>query len=128
LKLKLTFIDKVGSIGMFITALACPVCWPLFAGIGGALGLGILAPWEGIMMDYVFPPFVLVALIGTVLSYRNHRQLIPLVFGVASASFILFGFYVGWQLILMYIGIFGLLIASVLSYLANKKQAMICES
>lgn len=113
---------------MFMTALACPVCWPLFAGVGGTLGLGILAPWEGIMMNYVFPPFVVVALIGTVLSYRNHRQVIPLILGVLSGSLILFGFYVGWQLMLMYIGIFGLLAASVLSYLANKQQAKICES
>lgn len=113
---------------MFITALSCPVCWPLFAGIGGALGLGILAPWEGIMMNYVFPPFVVVALIGTVFSYKNHQQVVPLVFGVLSGSLVLFGFYVGWQLMLMYIGIFGLLVSSVLSFLANKKQAKICQS
>ncbi len=126
--MKLTFVDKIGSMGMLLTALACPVCWPLFAGLGSALGLGVLAPWEGIMMDYVFPPFVVVALVGTLLSYRNHRKLMPTILGVGSALLVLYGFYVGWQLMLMYIGIFGLLISTVLSFLANKRQAKICQS
>lgn len=125
--MKLTFIDKIGSTGVFLTALACPACWPLFAGLGSVLGLGVLAPWEGFMMDFVFPPFVVLSLVGTILSYSNHKQVIPLVFGVLSASLILYGFYVGWQLTLMYIGFFGLLISSVLSFLANKKQAKICH-
>ncbi len=126
--MKLTFVDKFGSIGVFVTALACPVCWPLFAGLGSALGLGMLAPWEGLMMDYVFPPFVVVALVGTLISYSNHKKLIPTILGVGSALLVLYGFYVGWQLVLMYIGIFGLLISSVLSFFANKRQAKICQT
>jgi len=124
--MKLTFIDRIGSLGTLMTAMACPVCWPLFATVGSLLGLGALAPWEGIMMSYVFPPFVIMSLIGTYLSYRNHHQSFPLICGLISGILILFGFYVSWQLTLMYVGIFGLVISSVFSYLANRKQAKIC--
>lgn len=124
--MNLTSIDKIGSTGMIFTVLACPVCWPLFAGLGGALGLGVLAPFEGIMMDYVFPPFVVLTLIGSILSFQYHKQRLPLIVGILSGLLVLYGFYVGWQLTLMYIGIFGLLISSILSYLANRKQGLIC--
>lgn len=126
--MKLTFIEKIGSSGVLLTALACPVCWPLFASIGGALGLGFLAPYESVLMVYVFPLFVSVALLGTVLSYRYHRELLPLIIGVVSALFVLVGFYINWQLTLMYVGIFGLLISSALSFRANRKAKLKCQN
>ena len=125
--MKLTFVDKLGSAGTFLTALACPVCWPLFASLGGALGLGVLAPYEGILMNYVFPGFVILAVAGAILGYLNHKSPIPLALGVLSGLMVLYGFYVGWQLILMYVGIFGLLLSSVLSYMANRKKALLCR-
>ncbi|MBK9224968.1 MAG: hypothetical protein IPO23_10810 [Flavobacterium sp.] len=33
-------IDKLGTIGMFFTALLSPCCFPLFAFVASALGLG----------------------------------------------------------------------------------------
>ena len=33
-------IDKLGTIGLFITAIFSPCCFPLFAFIASALGLG----------------------------------------------------------------------------------------
>lgn len=78
------------------------------------------------MMHYVFPPLVLVALLGSYISYRNHRRMLPLLVGLSSGLLILFGFYVVWQLLFMYVGIFGLLIASLMSHLANAKQTKLC--
>jgi len=121
------FIEQSASIGVLVTAMACPVCWPLFALVGSSLGLGILAPWEGILMNYVFPPLVVLGAVGSVVSFKSHRKVIPLVIGLLSATMILFGFYVGWQLVLMYIGIFGMLLASVLSYLEARKEQKICS-
>jgi hypothetical protein len=45
-------IEKAGSIGAIIGALACPICFPKIAIIGSAIGLGVLAPFEGLS---VFP-------------------------------------------------------------------------
>lgn len=126
--MKLVFLDKFGAAGVFVTALSCPVCWPLFASVGSALGLGFLLPYEAILMQVVFPVFVSIALLGSVLSYRYHRQFLPLAIGCTSALLILYGFYGGWHLNLMYIGIFGVLVSSVLSYLAKRKQDLICQA
>lgn len=124
--MKLVFIDRVGSLGTLIAAMACPVCWPVLATLGSSLGLGIFAPWEGIISNFVFPPFVVIAVLGIFLSFRSHKKRLPLVLGIVSGSLILFGFYVIWQPTLVYIGIFGLLISSVLGYLANKQQEKLC--
>lgn len=125
--MNITFVDKLGAIGTLFTALACPVCWPLFAVAGSALGLGILAPYEGIMMVYVFPSVIVISMVGACLSYRFHKNFIPLGIGILSGVFALYGFYVGWILILMYIGIFGILISSILSFFATRKQKLICK-
>ena len=37
-------IDKLGTIGLFITALFSPCCFPLFAFGASALGLGSIEP------------------------------------------------------------------------------------
>jgi mercuric ion transport protein len=126
--MKLLFLEKTGAIATVSTAMTCPACWPLIAGIGSALGLGILLPLESIMMNFVFPIVVVVAIVGSIVSFRFHRKLTPLLIGLASGGLILFGFYVGWQLTLMYIGIFGLLISSALGHLANHKQAKLCQT
>ena len=126
--MNLLIIEKFGAIGTLITAMACPACWPLFATVGSTLGLGVLLPWEGILMNFVFPPFVALATVGSVLSFRSHRKRLPLIVGVFSGATIIFGFYVGWQLLLMYIGIFGLLISSILGHIANQQQAKLCKT
>ena len=117
----LGILEKVGSIGTFITAASCPVCWPLFASIGATFGLGVLAPFEGVLMTIIFPAFILVSILGSILSFINHRSYPPLAVSILSAALILYGFYGGWHLMLMYIGIFGLLVGSILGFFANKK-------
>ena len=119
--MKLDIVERFGSIGTFIVAASCPVCWPLFIPIGSALGLGFLQPYEGVMMNIVFPIFVIITLIGSYLGYRVHRTLYPLAVTGASVLFILIGFYGGWNLVLMYIGIIGVLVGSVLGFIAKKQ-------
>lgn len=119
--MKLEFIERLGSIGTFFVAASCPVCWPLFIPIGSALGLGVLQPYEGIMMNIVFPIFVIVTLIGSYLGYRIHHTLYPLAVTGASVLLILIGFYGGWHVVLMYVGIIGVLVGSVLGFIAKKQ-------
>ncbi len=118
--MKLGFLEKIGSISTLLVASACPVCWPLFIPIGSALGLGFLQPYEGIMMNIVFPAFVAVTLIGSVMGYRIHRAYYPLAVSSISVLLILYGFYGGWHRELMYIGIIGVFIGSVLGIIAKK--------
>ena len=57
-------LDKLGAIGTLLAAASCPACFPLLAVVGSALGLGILARFEGYVM-YVLQGFVLLALAAT---------------------------------------------------------------
>ena len=119
--MKFEFLDKFGPVGTFIVAASCPGCWPLFIPIGSALGLGFLQPYEGIMMNIVFPIFVLLTLLGSFLGYRSHNTVYPLAVTGVSVFLILIGFYGGWHLMLMYIGIIGVLVGSILGIVAKKQ-------
>ncbi len=83
--MKSGFIEKFGSIGAFLTALACPACFPLLAVASAALGFGVFQPLEGI-----FKIFVFIALIGNILAYLKHRKALPLTFGVIGSFLIFF--------------------------------------
>ena len=53
--MNITFVDKLGSFGVLLTALSCPACWPLFASVGSALGLGILLPYRAYIDELCLP-------------------------------------------------------------------------
>lgn len=87
--MKSGFIEKCGSIGAFLTALACPACFPLLAATSAALGLGVFQPLEGIVFT-LFKIFVFIALIGNVLAYLKHQKLILLIVGVLGPLLVFF--------------------------------------
>ena len=122
--MKLGFIEKFGSLGTLLVVAACPGCWPLFIPLGTTLGLRALLPFEGIMMNYVFPPFVLITLFGSYMAFRVHQTYYPLIISVVRAVLIFIGFYAGWLLSLLYVGLFGLLVGSV-ACISAKKQCQI---
>ena len=118
--MKWEFVEKLGSIGSLLAAAACPACFPLLAVVGATVGLGVLRPFEGVVF-LVFRVLVGIAFIGNILTYFNHRQILPLILGVLSPLLIFFTFYVYWNTFVLYAGLFGLLITSVLNSVANRK-------
>jgi mercuric ion transport protein len=40
-------LEQTGTWGAVVAAILCPMCFPKLALIGAALGLGVLAPYEG---------------------------------------------------------------------------------
>ena len=114
-------LDRVGSIGAVIAAIAAPCCFPLFAAIGTAAGLGALGQYEGVIL-YIFQGFALLTLAGLVLSYWQYRNSAgPLVVGVLSGATLAYHFYWEFSLVALYIGLFGLIAATIWNYL-NTKQ------
>jgi len=118
--MKLGFVEKVGSIGSIIAAAACPACFPLLAVVGAALGLGVLRPLEGTVF-LVFQVLVGVALVGNIISFLNHRGLLSLIVGIISPLLIFFSVHVFWNSFLLYLGLFGLMVASILNFIANRR-------
>jgi len=117
---KFIFLDKLGTIGAIFAAVSCPACFPLFGIVGTVLGLGILRPYEGLLM-YVFLSFVLIALLGNIIAFRAHRNALILLIGIMSPVLIFFAFFIYFSYGLIYAGLGGLSIASALNYLEGRK-------
>jgi mercuric ion transport protein len=113
-------VEKTATVGALLTAAACPACFPMLAVVGTALGLGIFRAFEG-WVFIVFQTLVVLALVGTVLSFLRHRRLIPLIVGLSGPLLIFLALYFGFNQFLLYLGLFGLIAASVLNFLANRQ-------
>ncbi len=66
--------DKAGVVGTVVSAAACPACFPALASLGAAMGLGIFAQYEGLIMTTLLPLFAAVALVANALGWLRHRQ------------------------------------------------------
>jgi hypothetical protein len=112
--------DKIGVIGAILAAASCPVCFPLLAAAGSAIGLSVLHPYEGKVL-FFFQFLVLTALIGLGLSFRRHRKPLPLTVGTLSTLLIIYAFHIRFSELLNYAGLFGLLSASALNIMEEKR-------
>jgi MerC mercury resistance protein len=111
-------LQKVGTVGLFITAITSPCCFPLFGFILTALGLGsfeLFGDWS--MKIFMF--LTLLSLIGLFISYRLHRCMYPLLAAFPSALIIVISYYfidADYWINVLYIGMFGMLVASGIDY------------
>ncbi|MES2003309.1 MAG: MerC domain-containing protein [Bacteroidota bacterium] len=126
--MKLSGLDKVGSIGLLLTAILSPCCFPLL-GIGlTALGFGSFELFGGWTM-YVFQGFVLLSLVGLFLSYRSHKKWVPLLLAVPGTLLIFTSYHFideDYWIYLMYAGMAAITIASFLNiYLTRKHKTEI---
>ena len=117
-------IEKFGSVGAVLAALACPICFPKVALIGAALGLGALQPFEPYIALGLQALFV-VALVGHMFAYRRHRN--RWLLGLAwLATIMLFeGYYIIPSAILLQAALAALGVASVWLVLEMRRRAKI---
>jgi hypothetical protein len=115
----MTSLDRIGSIGALLAAIVAPCCFPLFAAIGTAGGLGVLGQYEGIIL-YVFQGFAVIALIGLVLSFLEHRKVGPVLLGAFSCGVLAYHFHAHFSLTALYSGLFGIVAATLWNYLINR--------
>lgn len=117
-------IDKIGAVGLFITALFSPCCFPLFAFAASSLGLGSFELFGGWTM-WMFQGLALMSVVGTYISYRRHKRLLSLI--IACLSFLLICYSYNfvdedYWIYLMYLGMAGLMVSAILNYFENKKS------
>lgn len=113
-------IDKLGTGGLFLTAIFSPCCFPLFAFGASVLGLGSFELFGGWTM-WIFQAMVLVSLVGLFVSYHKHRCTYPLLVGVPSAIAIFYGYYFANDgTYFIYAGMFGLFASTAINYYRNK--------
>lgn len=112
-------IDKAGIIGVIFSHLCC---------IGAGARIGLFAPaLSGFLMNNkVLSPFLLISLavsmFGVFSSYLRHRNIFPFLISViSSATIIVFSFIVHFEA-LLYIGLAGLIGASIYNMFYIKKE------
>lgn len=122
-------LDKLGALGLFLTAIFSPCCFPLFAFVASALGLGSFELFGGYTM-YFFQAMVLISIIGLYLSYRKHKNSCPLILAMFSGTSIFYGYHfnesVHWMNFL-YFGMFGFFVATILNFKKNNTRGN-CDS
>lgn len=124
---KLNHLDKFGAIGSLFAALAAatPCCLPLLATAGASVGFSFFMPYQT-LSEWVFQGFTVLALIGVVVAFRQHKQTLPLIVMLGAVAAIFAFYYVFRQPNLVYGGLAGLLAASLLNHRAAK-QCKSCE-
>jgi len=120
MKRSLVLLDRVGSIGALLAAIAAPCCFPLFAALSAALGLGALGRYETIVL-YAFQAFALLSLAGLALAVPRHRHFGPVILGLLSVALLAYTFYRAFDVITLYGGLFGLLAATLWNYLSSRR-------
>ena len=116
----LPLLDRIGSVGVLLAAIAAPCCFPLFAAIGTAAGLGALGQYEGVIL-YIFQGFAVLTLAGLALSVRRRGDFGPVIVGALSCVALAYHFYVKFSLPALYSGLFGLIAATVWNYLSARR-------
>jgi len=108
-----TYLEKFSSVGAVVAAAACPICFPKLALVGALLGLGGLGAYEA---QFFVAAQVLVglAVLGHIVSFRQHRSHRRLAFAILSGASVFFGLYLFRSEWLAYIGLAGLTIASLM--------------
>lgn len=115
-------LDRIGSAGAVISAVAAPCCFPLFAAVAAASGLGVLGRFESTVL-YFFQAFALLSIVGLAFGYRRHQRLGPLMVGLLSGSALAYAFYYSWRVDLLYAGLLGLVAASIWNWFCSRSSA-----
>ena len=119
-------LDKVGSVGAIIAGAAVPCCFPFLSLIGSILGLSFLAAYETYVL-YAMQVLVVVALIGSVIAYRGHRKVLPLILGVLSTAAVLYALNTDMNVKILYTGLGGLIVVAIWNSIEAKRCADACK-
>jgi mercuric ion transport protein len=101
----------VPGIGVaLLPKLACPACWPAYAGLLSSMGIGFI-DYTPYLMPFT-SAFILIALIALAYRAPNRRGYGPLALGALASGFILFGKFYFDSDRAMFIGVAILVLAS----------------
>ena len=109
-------------MGAVLAALACPICFPKFALIGAAIGLGALAPFEGYIAIGVQVLFVL-ALVGQLLAFPRHRNRWLLALSIFATALMFVAYYALGSSLLLQLSLALLMAASFWLVIENRRCA-----
>jgi hypothetical protein len=114
-------IAHFGTVGILLTAIASPCCFPLFGILLSAMGFGSFELFGGIT-KYVFLVLVVLSILGAIFSFQRLKKPFPIIINILSGILIFSNYYFftieGNEV--MYLGMMGLLVASLMNYYESK--------
>jgi hypothetical protein len=120
MKDKTSIIERIGVIGIVLTAITSPCCFPMFGLILSAFGLGSFELFGSVTM-YIFLAFVVLSVIGSIFSFLFHKKILPLLIGLISGLLIFYNYLFDAESNnTMYIGMVGLMMVSLMNYYESK--------
>lgn len=117
--------ERLGTFGAVLAATLCPICFPKLALVGAALGLGVLAPFEG-WFAMASQIFLVVAWLGHILAYRRHRNKWVPALATTGVLLVLGSLWFRYVEVLVYLGLFAVVAATIWSTFAVDRRA--CSS
>lgn len=123
-KLNLAVLPGIGAA--FLPKVACPACWPAYAGFLSSVGLGFLLD-----TTYLLPltaVFLAVAVGALAYRARRRRGFLPFGLGVAAAAVVLIGKFTFESDPAMYAGLAILIGASVWNTWPRRRPAAACPA
>ena len=90
-------LDKVGTTGVWIAALSCPMCFPALGSIVSSLGLGFLFVFERIAINFLLPMFASFVLLINLYAWYQHQNHLRGILSVLSPILILLILYPLWK-------------------------------
>ena len=114
--------DKAGALGSIVSAMGCGVCFPVFASLGAALGLGFLSQFEALFVTVLLPLFAALALLANALGWLSHRQWHRSVLGTIGPVIVLIASFTVAEK-LLYVGLATMVAVSVWDFIspANRR-------
>jgi hypothetical protein len=120
-------LDKAGSIGAVIAGAAVPCCFPFLSLIGSILGLTFLAPYETYIL-YAMQALVVIAFLGSIIAYRGHRKVLPLILSGLSTVAVLYALNTDMNVKILYTGLAGLIAVAIWNSVEAKRCADACKT
>lgn len=119
--------DKLGAVGAILSAVASPCCFPLFATIGGVLGLGSI-PALRENAPILIQGMTALALVGQIAAYRQHRRKGPLLTSAASVGLLVVAYFLSYHVPLIYGTLTGLTIAAIWNLVISRRARPCCSA
>ena len=120
MKINAAYIEKIGIVGIVITALTSPCCFPLFGVIVSAMGFGSMELF-GEKAMLILLGFTFLSFIGSIFSYLYHKKLVTIVVSSFSAVLIYYSYFFEIETNnFIYLGMFGLMFSGIINYYETK--------
>ncbi len=124
---KIRIAGQVGFGGVLVAALSCAGCFPALGALAGAIGLGFLSQFEGVMINKLLPLFTLLVLLINGYGWFRHRVHWRGLLSILGPSVVLASLYPFWHYALssnlFYAALILMLVLSVVELFKSVKSS-----